>query len=131
MCLLTGLVDRATGPHDPRDLPLHVTRLLPIALSLCAVWLTYRLARALDRGTAGPLLATAVVATLPLAVGTARLVKSEALLTPLALALLWAVARAGAAPGTSPLLLAALAAAVVAVKPTGIAFAAVAVLALA
>ena len=126
MCLLTGLVDRATGPHDPRDLPLHVTRLVPIALSLVAVWLTYRLAREVAGGSAGPLLATAVVATLPLAVGTARLVKSEALLAPLALALSWCVVRRG--PGVA---LCALAAAVVAVKPTGLALAAVAVVALA
>ena len=132
MCALTGAVDRLAGARHPYDLPLDRTRLFPIALGVATTWFTYKLARQLHGGTAAPLVAAALVATLPPAVGAARLVKADGLLALLAIALVWATLRHRAAGrGRSLALVAGLALAATAVKQSGLAFAVAAVLALA
>lgn len=132
LCALTGLVDRWAGAHHPFDLPLDRTRAIPILCGVLATWFAYRLARQVHGGTAAPLIACALMATLPPAVAASRLVKADGLLAALAAGLCWAALRhraSGSARSLAWTLLLAFAA--VAVKQSGAAFALAAVLALA
>lgn len=131
MCLLMGPVDHLAGARSPHDLPLDRTRLFPILLSVLATWLTYKLARQIHGGTLAPLIACALVATLPPAVATARLVKADGLLGALAAGLLLVTLRHRETGSRRSLALAAtLAALCVASKQSGLAFGLAAILAL-
>jgi 4-amino-4-deoxy-L-arabinose transferase-like glycosyltransferase len=86
--LLVGGVAVVAGERTPDQITEAVIRLVPIALSLLTILLSYALVRRLTGRQWIGLLAAAGLALSPAMVLTARLVESEALLTPLLLAAL-------------------------------------------
>lgn len=86
-----GLLCALSGARTFLDCTLPVMRVLPILLSLAAIVLLFRLAKAYGASERAALLATLVYATLPLLVLTHRLVKAESLLALLFMGALLAV----------------------------------------
>lgn len=84
--LLVGGVAVMAGENTPDTLTEGVIRLVPIALSLLTILLSYALARQMTGRRWVGLACAAGLAFAPPMVLTARLVESEALLTPLLLA---------------------------------------------
>ncbi|MDQ2959791.1 MAG: glycosyltransferase family 39 protein [Candidatus Dormibacteraeota bacterium] len=96
--LMVGGAAVLAGERTPADISDSVIRLVPIALSLVTILLTYALVvRLSGRGVA--LVAAAALAVSPPIVLTSRLVESEALLTPLLLAAVLLSLRIGAGAG--------------------------------
>ena len=117
-----GHAMRVLSPHGPFDLPLHLTRLLPIFLSCWCVVLIYQLARELELGAAVALAAAALHALCPLAVLGARLLKADALMAALALIAVLNTVRYRRTGRAGPLALALAAIPLgVLTKPTGLA----------
>lgn len=81
--LLVGGVAVLAGQSTPDTVTESVIRLVPIALSLVTILLTFVLVRQLCGRTAPALIAVLLLALSPAMVLTARLVESEALLAPL------------------------------------------------
>jgi 4-amino-4-deoxy-L-arabinose transferase-like glycosyltransferase len=86
--LLVGGAAVVAGERSPDQVTEAVIRLVPVGLSLLTIVLSYALVRRLTGRQWIGLLAAAALALSPAMVLTARLVESEALLTPLLLAAL-------------------------------------------
>lgn len=81
--LLVGGIALLAGQSTPDTLTEPVIRLVPIALSLVTILLSFALVRQLCGRTAPALITVLLLALSPAMVLTARLVESEALLAPL------------------------------------------------
>lgn len=119
--LILGGLAVLAGQHTPEQITDSVIRLVPIALSLITLVFTYALVRRLTGRQWIALVVAAVLAVSPPMVLTARLVESEALLTPLLLAALLLVLHVRDGGGHRSIAgLAAVCAAAVLVKEPGV-----------
>lgn len=85
MHLLVGAVGHLGGARSHLEVPLAHARLVPIALAAISLLLMTAIGRRLDPGGISPWLAGLLWAALPWIALQTRVVKEEALLTPLAL----------------------------------------------
>jgi 4-amino-4-deoxy-L-arabinose transferase-like glycosyltransferase len=83
--LLVGAAGWLGGARDYLEVSLSHARLVPIALSVVVMLLMIAIGRRLDRGSPAPWLGTLLYAGLPWIALQTRVVKEEALVTPLAL----------------------------------------------
>jgi hypothetical protein len=90
--VLVGLVNRLAGAVSPFEWRLHATRLLSVGLAILSLILMWPVGRAVGMPRSHILLATAFLATYPPAVIMGRLIKEEALMTVVYMALIWLVA---------------------------------------
>ena len=93
MHLLVGAVAAATGIKHWSHARLTHTRLVPFALSVLSMLLVFLIARRLSPRSIDAALALLLYATIPTIVLQSRLIKEEALLTPIALATVWCFLR--------------------------------------
>jgi 4-amino-4-deoxy-L-arabinose transferase-like glycosyltransferase len=96
--LMVGGAALLAGERTPADITDSVIRLVPIALSLLTILLTYALVVRLS-GRRAALVVAAALAVSPPMLLTSRLVESEALLTPLLLTAVLLSLRVGAGAG--------------------------------
>jgi hypothetical protein len=83
--VLVGAAGWVGGARAPFEVSLAEARLVPIALSTIVMALMLAIGRRIDRGSPAPWLGTLLYATLPWIVLQTRVVKEEALVTPLGL----------------------------------------------
>lgn len=93
MHLLVGLAAHLGGAEHFTHARLKHTRLVPIALAGVTLVLTFLIGRRLDPNPATAVLGCALWATIPWIVIQSRVIKEEALLTPMALLGYWAYLR--------------------------------------
>ncbi|MAQ17555.1 MAG: hypothetical protein CMN30_22505 [Sandaracinus sp.] len=93
MHLLVGLAAHLGGAEHYTHARLAHTRLVPIALAALTMVLMFLLAREADLRPAAALLGCALWATIPFIAIQSRVIKEEALLTPMALFGFWAYLR--------------------------------------
>lgn len=83
--VLVGAAGWLGGARAPFEVSLAGARLVPIALSVVVMTLMLAIGRRIDSGSPAPWLGTLLYATLPWIVLQTRVVKEEALVTPLGL----------------------------------------------
>ncbi|GAB4214846.1 MAG: hypothetical protein OHK0013_39860 [Sandaracinaceae bacterium] len=83
--VLVGAAGWLGGARAPFEVSLADARLVPIALSVVVMTLMLAIGRRIDSGSPAPWLGTLLYATLPWIVLQTRVVKEEALVTPLGL----------------------------------------------
>ncbi|MDW8247133.1 MAG: hypothetical protein RMJ84_11210 [Sandaracinaceae bacterium] len=83
--LLAGMVCTIGGAKDWKEVRLRYGRIVPIALSAISIWLIVAIGRMLEPRGPGPWLAALLFASLPMIALQTRVIKEEALVTPLGL----------------------------------------------
>lgn len=91
--LLAGAAAHLGGAKHFAHSRLVHTRLVPISLSVVVLLLLFLIARRFDPGGFSPWIAGILYATLPLTAIQGRVIKEEALVTPLALGSVWCFLR--------------------------------------